>query len=364
MFTLEKARELAGVPGPCLTIIHPLGLSPAPVQSAHSKFLSAIPLAKAALAEADAAPEVTDRIVSQVRKLAESAELFNRAGSLLIFSAPGFQRTAFWPELLPQLVKAGPSFYILPLLPKLTARTDYWLLALSINHVRLYHGSEGILEAVELPASLPTNLQDAGGFDAPDHDLENRAPSGSALGQMRRVRFGTASLHEVKNQHLINFFKMIDREIQPILARRPDPLILAAVGHHISHYRQINTYPRLLEQGIHGSADALSEQSLPVRAEQILETYLLTEALNKARQAMEASSDRLLTENLHEILAAAEQGSVRCLRLGPVPHGSEDLLNSCVMEVLGHSGTLAVPQHEEDAGPTTAILRFATASRS
>src|ERR1019366_2911165 len=152
-----------------------------------------------------------------------------RKGSLLLFRGPEFTMANFWPDSLAPKVHFAEEFLVLPLLPGLMRSRDFWLLALSINAVRLFRGSGNGIVEVPLPKGVPKSLSEDEAFGQPDHSLRGRASAGPSVGSMKGVQFGTSSAHELKHDYLHDFFKTIDRGIHATLAEDRQPLILAAV---------------------------------------------------------------------------------------------------------------------------------------
>ena len=78
----------------------------------------------------------------------------------------------------------GDRFYVLPALGAVLEPIRFNLLALSRKHVRLLACSRKGFEPVALPEGMATSVAAEGGFDYPDHDLENRS-SGGRTGEAR-----------------------------------------------------------------------------------------------------------------------------------------------------------------------------------
>src|SRR6185437_4091869 len=217
-------KQLSDIHGLCLTIIEPLRTDPLPDSDPGARILR-VAKAAATLLEERGYDEASRREYLQpILKIARNIRWTQHRGSFAIFRAPGFTVSGFWPETLEPEARLADEFFILPLLcPPVPS---FWLLALSINHVRLFHGDRHMLSEVQLGRSVPDNLRDAGAFDTPDRDLENRSACGGSTGNMHAVRFGTGSENERRNRHLHDFFKQIDRAIHPHVSHDGEQLIL------------------------------------------------------------------------------------------------------------------------------------------
>ena len=95
-----------------------------------------------------------ERFLRPILKLAHNTDWSAHRGSIVVFRAPGYTQATFWPEVLDAQVKLADEFFVLPVIAGLRAQRDFWVLALSINHIRLLRGTESGLKEVELPESL------------------------------------------------------------------------------------------------------------------------------------------------------------------------------------------------------------------
>ena len=267
MLTHDDLKRLAAVSGPCLTIFEPLRGAHLQGTKPDTGITAAIQKAGRLLTEHGFAPENRDEMLRPLSKVASNTDWTGRKGSLVLFRAPGFTMANFWPEVLAPRVHFGPEFFVLPLLPGLQGKQDFWLLALSIKKVRLFRGSRSGLVEVVLPKDVPKSLSQDEAFDQPDHSLRGRSTAGPSVGTMKGVQFGTGSAKELQADYLHDFFKAIDRGIHPILTRNRKPLILAGVTRELAIYRRINSYSSVLAGAIHGSPDSLGEEILCARAE-------------------------------------------------------------------------------------------------
>jgi hypothetical protein len=256
-------------------------------------------------------------------------------------------------------VHVGEEFFILPFLAKPIA---FWVLGLSINEVTLFRGSARELVQVELPDGVPHSLKEAGGFDQPDHDLENRSyagpSSGKSSGRRRTVHFGTSSLHEVQSKHLHDFFKMIDRGIRPLLEPGREPLILAGITREVSIYQKINTYRRLREEAVHGSPGAIGTPKLFEAAVRIAVPGFEKTPEELGAKLEAAAGQGLLLTQPDAVLRAAQARQIDSLYIDPEMHGDLDMLNRAAVAVLRNSGTVECSPCLHVGTTVAAILRY------
>lgn len=358
MISSADMKKLATIEGPCLSVFQPLRDIFSQVTKTDTRLEAAVQRAEGLLANRGFDEAARERFLQPIYQFIKNTNWTGRTGSVIVFRSPGFFKASFWPDALEPRVDLADEFFILPLLARLGRPCDYWILALSINRIRLFRGALQSLSEIELPQQLPRSLADAGGFDQPDHDLESRSSPGASTGQTAAVRFGTSSLHESKGRHLHDFFKMIDRAILPILGRTGDPLILAAVPRELAIYREVNTYSALFDEAIHGNPDALGEHRLHQMALELMAASSPVAADQFRYEAEAAAGKGLLLRNLPAIHHAARMGQIERLFVNSGSRVDEGLTNSTTLAVFRNSGTVVYDAFPSTTEGIAAILRY------
>ena len=303
-----------------------------------------------------------DLPLEQLRQFAKERRWEKERGGLTIFCARNLIRVFRTSHVVSESVHVGNDFHITPLLSALTKHPQFVILALSENHVRLLRCSN--LEAVEvdLPASIPRSVKQAGAFDKPDHDLENRSAAGSAPGSRRRIHFGTGTAEEKTEEYISYFFRIIDHEVTRLYRREKLPLILAAVERELALYKKVSCYPHLLRGSIQGSPERVSNSQLHLSALKVLDDEAAAEEADLLSQIAEKQSSGLTLTDVPSMLTAARLGHIHLLLLGEQKKASdeEELLNLTTIETLRHDGHVATFAHHQlpSGGSAAAILRY------
>lgn len=361
MLNHENLKRLAAVSGPCLTIIQPLRDSWSQVTKPQTRIVAALQTAARLLEEKGYKPEEREEMLRPLDKLAANTDWSGRTGSFVMFRAPDFTLTSFWPDELAPRVRFAEEFLVLPLLGGLFRERDFWLLALSIKNVRLYRGSSESLTEVPLPAGVASSLAEDEEFDQPDHSLRGRSTAGPSVGGMKGVQFTTAAAQEGEPTYLHDFFKSIDRGIHPLLAGDPHPLILAGVKRELAIYRSVNTWFPLVPGEIHGNAETAAPDFLRKEAAGLLAAYSLKDA-ETIRHDMDAAAGRgLLVEDPAAAMQAAGMGQVAELILATAAPGfakREAVVNWAVLATVRNGGKVFLLDAAEPSGGLAAILRY------
>ncbi|HEX6894412.1 MAG TPA: hypothetical protein VF146_04015 [Bryobacteraceae bacterium] len=375
---LENVADLAGSPGPCLTILLPPYRPGEQTNSAASLLRTYCREAERQLASRGIADREVADLLDPVAKLMDAPEF--DAGShwsRALFRSPEVFTMLDGLEPLKPAIIIGGSFHIRPVLQDLQLPSFFYVLKLTQKKVELWRCAGLRAERVELPKGVPDTLEEAMEFEKPDHDLENRSAAGASTGSMRSVRFGTGSGREKAGDHVADFFKVVDRGLREMLHGKDAPLILAGVNEDAVAYRMVTAYPRLLPESIHGSGTApMPEDELLRRAYAILRADLRRTAAASLLDYRERRTPARFSTDLNTILRAALDGRVawlfineaarvsgvfdRVRRGGRVNWGDEDLLNIAAVETILHGGSaynLSEPQMPDGAAGA-AVFRY------
>jgi hypothetical protein len=299
-----------------------------------------------------------------------------QSDGLAFFLAPGLARRYRVPLPLAELVVVGERFHLKPLLPLLARDGRFYVLAISQNRVRLLQGSAHAVDEVDLKG-VPANLAEALRFHDRDEPLRFHGRPTSSGGWGAIFSGQGVGIDDHKDD-LLRYFQQIDRGLHELLREAKAPLVLASVEYLWPIYRQANTYPHLLDQGVGGNPDRLSAQELHGRA-----WAVVGPAFQKARDSAAAQYDQLsgtgrTANDLAEVVGAAVQGKVETLfvardveRWGTfdaaagslVIHdrqqvGDEDLLNLAALHTLQHRGTVYAVDGREVPGHTPVAAIF------
>jgi hypothetical protein len=248
------------------------------------------------------------------RRLLEDAVFWkHQADGLAAFLAPGFQRLFRLPLTLEDRVVVGNRFAITPLLPLLSGNGRFFILALSQKAVRLLEGTRDRVSAVDL-RGVPHNLAEA--------LLTHEARQPFSF-QGRLTRGGPGSWEGIFHGHgvgiddpkdeLLHYFQKIDQGLHPLLRQEKAPLILAAVDYLRPLYRTANSYSGLLEEGIEGNPDRLSNQELHDRAWPLVRPRFEAARERAAAQYRQAAGTGYTSGDLETVVVEAWAGRVETL---------------------------------------------------
>ncbi|WP_348269153.1 hypothetical protein P8936_08505 [Edaphobacter paludis] len=361
--SIRQVSELAEVAKPPCLSIYLSAYSPENDSIRFdAQFKAALQLATQKLGSTAVLADGDDLPLEQLRQFAKERRWEKERGGLAFFCARNLIRIFRTSHVVSESVHVGNDFHITPLLSVLSKPTQFIILALSEKHVRLLRCSNFEAVEVDLPASIPRSVEQAGAFDKPDHDLEARSAAGSAPGSRSRIHFGTGTAEEKTEEYISHFFRIIDHEINQRYRGEELPLILAAVERELAIYKKLSNYPHLLEGNIQGSPERVSNSDLHHSALKVLDDEAAVDETNLLSQFAEKQSSGLTLTGIPSMLTAARSGHIQLLLLSEQNRASdqEELLNLIALETLRHGGHVATFAHQQlpSGGSAAAILRY------
>ncbi len=301
-----------------------------------------------------------------------------QSDGLALFLSADFFRSFCLPEAFVEQITVADRFQIKPLLPLLGGDKRFHILALSQNEIRLLEGTVRNVREIELE-SVPKNLEEALGYDELGKQIRFRSGAAGGGDRSAMVSGHGAEIDDTK-ENLLKYFRLIDRGLRDLLRDEGGPLVLAGVEYLFPIYREANTYPRLIEEGIPGNPKGISIDALHRSALKIVSPYFRKDEQDAVAQYRQSSGTGLTSADLREIVPATvhgrvgtlfaasdcrqwgsfnrESGAVECHReMGP---DREDLLELAAVQTILNGGSvfLLPPERMPDKGDLNAVFRY------
>lgn len=326
----------------------------------------------------------------EVEKLMRTAEklLWNanfwrhQSDGLAIFLSVGFHVIFRLPVKFEELLVVSNSFHIKPLLPCLGRGTKFYVLALSLNNVRLFQANADTMS--EVTPNFPKSMKEALWMDEPEKYLNMHSGSTS----MREGKGGAGIFHghdpeDEEKTNIMRFFRSVNEGLNALLEDKNVPLVLAGVDYLLPIYREVTTHRNILRDSVPGNPDRENLRELHEQAWKIVRP-VFEESQKKAfekYEQLDGQKNGLATSDLPTVVKAAKFGQVETLfvPLGVQKWGrydaqnnkvilesepgseNEDLLDLAAAETILNSGQVFAVPHEQlpGNGELAAILRYA-----
>jgi release factor family 11 len=195
-----------------------------------------------------------------------------QANGLAVLATPETMRMFRLPERPRPLAEVADRFHLTPLIRAVTSPHDAYVLALAEESIRVIHVFVNLPPARVQIAGMPKNAEEA-----------TRRPS-------VHVRAPRGHLQNLEGQKLLleKYLRKVDQALHGVLAGQARPLILSAAEPLASMFRSVNSYPRLIDEGIAGNPERLTDTQIEDAALPILDRLYAREI-----QAVTALYDEL-----------------------------------------------------------------------
>jgi hypothetical protein len=275
-------------------------------------------------------PEVSDLLDPLKRLLGDSNFWLHQLEGLALFRTRGSLTQFRLPVDVPEISIYEDHPHVRPLFPALFPHGHFFVLALSQNAMRLFEATRFGAREIDIGGlDVPRNLVEALRYD----DLQKpqlqhhpttgpgRAPIGEAsppgAPEGRRHGFhGHGESGEGQKTQIRGWLQSVDAELsKPLIHAGESPLILAGVDFLRALYREVNTYPALLKEGIDGNPDLFSDADVFENARPHIENYFARDLDSALDRFGSLRSDDRASTDLRTIIDAAGGGRVDTLFL-------------------------------------------------
>lgn len=325
-------------------------------------------------------PAQIDDFLQEPRSLLNEGPFWqHQLDGLALFLAPGFVEIYRLPLDFEPLTVLAERFHIKPLLPLFSDDGRFYLLALSRNRVRLFQGTRHVIDEMDIDPAL-SSMDEALPYEDPEAQLQHHTTDSGSAGGPAVVHHGHGVPDNEEMNKLRRFLNQVSAGVNETLADEGAPLILAAVDYLHPVYKEVDTSPHLLDEGITGNPDNLSAEELHEKAWKIVEPLFKEAKKEVETRYYELHDSVRASSELQEIVPASYQGRVDALfvavntqkwgnynpetdsiSLHQEPqNGDEDLLDFVAVQTLSNSGTVYAVDEDEVPGKSAlaAVFRF------
>ena len=330
-------------------------------------------------------PEVQELLRPAESLLTNGGFWQHQSDGLAVFLSPGYSQTYRLPSRFDELLVIGNNFHIKPLLPLLSKDAQFYVLAISMNEIRLFLGTKESIDQVELEG-VPTNMQEALWMNDPEkHVGFHTSASSPGRAGMRRATFhGHGAKPDTDKVDILRYFQYFDHGLNDLLEDKTIPMVLAGVDYLLPMYHEANSYAGLLDEGLEGNPEDVPERDLHKYAWELVEPRFKEDQKQAIRrfEQLHGQKSELVSTDWEAIVRAAHFGRVDTLFVSPglqlwgsfdaskdtLEHhqefqpGDRDLFDLAAVNTLLKGGTVYAldPDKMPEKAQLAAIYRYAS----
>jgi hypothetical protein len=365
----------------CISLYMPTGRRGPEIRQNPIRFKNLLQKIERKLEKKLRTPEV-ESLLEPAYDLLGDSRLWEFPGDgLAVFLSPEMVRYYRLPMPMPKLVIVADRFHIKPLVPMLSGDGRFYLLALSLNQVKLFQCTHHSVLEVHLE-KVPTSLEKALRYDDPERQLQYHTGTPGKGGKRAAVYHGQGvGVDEAQHKkEILRFFQQLDKGLHEVLPEGRAPLVLAGVEYLLPIFRRASDHSAIVEEHIPGNPQEQPIEKLHRRAWSLVEPIFLKGQQSAIDRYLHLSGASQASAEIAEIVPAAFYDRVDTLfvargrqrwgsfdpasgsvRLGEKEQsGEEDLLDTAAAYTLINGGTVYAPEPEKMPRQTlaAAVFRF------
>lgn len=257
-------------------------------------------------------PEVLEAL-KPIEKLIHDTEFWKHQNEgLAVFLTPDAFETFRLPVHFEPSVSIDHKLNVRPLLTHLHGDGNFYILAVSLNDARFFKAGKFEIEELAVE-NLPLNKDHALGLDK-SQSISLKNGAGAAFGVPSH---GSLELSDIEKTEIRQYFRKIDHALMELLKSGKEPLVVASVETLFPLYKEVNSYPHLMDECLKGSPETLSPAQLHTKAWPLVKDHF-TAPLQQAREKftmLHGQKSPLASAKLEEIFFAAQQNRVEALMM-------------------------------------------------
>ena len=384
--TKEELKTLGAQTGLNISIYMPTHMAGADTRENPIRFKNRLQEAERRLNEHNIDESRIDALLGSARQLVNDNDFWqHQREGFAMFLSEEEQRQYKLPFAPREITVVAEHFHVKPMLPYIAEGEHFFILAASLNDVRLFEATRFEVSEVALE-DTPTSLAEALKYDDPEASLDHYTISagGRGGGGENAVFQGQGSGKDERNVNILRFFKELDNGVRRILEPQGSRIPVVFVGDKgiFPIYQEANHYNGLVDENVDGNPDDLDAKTLHEKAWPIAEPRLQgRREEDKDNYMHKAGADPEHASNtLEDILPAAFDSRIETLFVAQDAHrwgrydlearqvklnddeqpGDSDLLDLAALHTILNGGTVYAVEKESVPGEevVAAIYRF------
>jgi len=224
-----------------------------------------------------------------------------QARTLVVLATPDRLRRYRLPNRLGASTIVSDRFYLKPLLRAVTFPQTAFVLALAEGSVRL----------IEVTADQPPVRIDVPGLPADAASYAGvsslgRTPPGKGI-------HGRVQGDEGRKLRVKEYARAVDHSLRSVLTGRDIPLILAGAEPTSSLYRSVNNYHKLLDEGIPGNPEEMTDGQIAETTRSVLDDYYAQQIAETRKQFDDLRSRGRAQVEISDVARSATFGRIETL---------------------------------------------------
>lgn len=232
-------------------------------------------------------------LIAELEGVAEEVDYQHTLDTLAIFVSRSLTTAVYLPYVVLERVVVDETFATRDLVRAMNRAQRYWLLAISEQPTRLYHGSDVHLEEF-VGHGLPMTHNGPGGAI--------RLPGGFGINSSR-----------LRDDAQRQFLRAVDTALAPVLTADPLPLIVAGIDRNLTFFREVTQHGDDIVGTVTGSFERTPVPELGALAAPVLQDALARYRETQLEALDGAVSAQRYASGLDDAWRMAHEGRIHVL---------------------------------------------------
>ncbi|MBY5958409.1 hypothetical protein KUV50_09720 [Membranicola marinus] len=275
-------------------------------------FKNSVAEVKDRLEESGMSPRKIESLLEPFYKLIEDPIFWNnQLDGLAVFAGEDFFKTVHLKTNVSKIQWVSDHFLLTPLIAHLEPKWEFYVLALDLKNITLYHGSNTDIEDITdtLPG-LPRELTDVVSDEDRSAGLQFRSQQG---GSGEAMYHGHGGGKEIRKKEILRFFREINESVISFLRSENKPLIIFSQEYLFPIYQEANEYGNLLNNLIAKHPAGVQLDEIHNKAWDLIKPLFFENRDGKIETFKQIHGVGKTTTDIEEIVLAGRQGRIDTL---------------------------------------------------
>nr|WKN36625.1 hypothetical protein K4G66_30135 [Tunicatimonas sp. TK19036] len=261
----------------------------------------------------DISESEANRYLEPIQKLTEDADFWrHQEQGLAVFLGENYFKYIKLPYAAQEFSTLSTSFHLDQIVPLLDDDHPFYILAVSLNKIRLLEGNEQEISEVDIQDLVPEGMDDALSYYEFEKNLQyhsgaNRSEPGSP------IYHGQGGDGGSEQTYILEYFRRVNDVLDQIVLHKNRPVVLAGVDSLHAIYREANKSLKLADEGIKLNPDRESPTDLHQKATEVLKDYFAEDKQSEMSRYAALAGSGKASYDINEIAPAAVNGRIDAL---------------------------------------------------
>ena len=266
------------------------------------------------LKDKDISENDANEYLAPIKQLIDDNDFWHyQEHGLAVFLGVDYFKALKLPYSVQEFSMLSTSFHLDQIVPLLHKEHPFYILAISLNKIRLLESDEQNVEELNIQDMVPEGMEDALSY----YDFEKNLQYHS--GGSSRGKTGTPIYHgqggdgDKDDVYVQEYFRRVNDALEQIIGDKNRPVVVAAVDYLHPIYREANKMLKLADTGITMNPDQESPENLHQKAAEILKDYFNEDKQTEMDRYAALAGSGQASYDIEEIAPAAVNGRIDAL---------------------------------------------------